>query len=111
MLVSNVVGIMHGHIPQRTSPPMSWTLHFHYSRLDMSQMCWRWRRTRPGGSLESSSQNFVFKILPAMDSMSFSVSSLETAARTSRPLPMEDISWPSTVTEADLTRCIIAVPD
>jgi hypothetical protein len=61
--------------------------------------------TRPGGSLDSSSQSLAFSILLAMASTSFSVSSFDMAASTSRPLPIEDISWPSTVTEADLTLC------
>jgi hypothetical protein len=43
-----------------------------------------------------------------MASTSFSVSSLEMAARTSNPLPIEDINWPSTVTDADLTLCSTA---
>jgi type VI protein secretion system component Hcp len=61
--------------------------------------------TRPGGSFDSSSHSFAFKILPDMDSMSLSVSSFEMAANTSTPLPMEEMSLPSTVTEADFTLC------
>ena len=58
--------------------------------------------------LDSSSQSLAFSILLAMASTSFSVSCLETAARTSNPLPMEETNWPSTVTDADLTLCSTA---
>ena len=57
----------------------------------------------------SSSQSFTLSILLAMLSASLIVSSLPTAANTNRPLLMVEMSWPSTVTEADLTRWITAV--
>ena len=73
------------YVPQRTSPSISLTPHFHL----------------PPSSL---SHNLAFRILLAMDSTSFWVPSLPMAASTSKPLPIVEISWPSTVTEADLTR-------
>lgn len=81
--------VINQYSPQRTSPSISWTLRFHLPP-------------------SSASHNLTFRILPAIDSTSFWVSSLATAARTNRPLPMVDTSWPSTVTEADFTRCMTA---
>lgn len=43
-----------------------------------------------------------------MDSTSLVVSSLPIAAKISRPLPMVEIRFPSTVTDADLTLCMTA---
>jgi hypothetical protein len=78
------------NLPHNTSPAMSCTLCFH----------------RPPSA---SSQNFALRILDAMDSASFVVSSLPIAAKTRRPFPMLEINWPSIVTEADLTRWMTAV--
>lgn len=75
--------------PHSTSPAISWTLCFH----------------RPPCS---SSHSFTFRTFAAMDSASFLVSSLPIAANTKRPLPIVEMSWPSTVTEADLTLCMTA---
>lgn len=50
----------------------------------------------------------MFKTLLANVSISFSVSPGATAAKTKTPLPMEDISSFSTVTDADKTRWNIA---
>lgn len=79
--------------PHKTSPSISFTFSFQ----------------RPTGSVELSSQSLVFKIFEAIDSMSFSVSSLDTAASTNMPFPIDEMSWPSTVTDADLTLCSTAV--
>jgi hypothetical protein len=98
-------------VPQRTSPPISATPRFHCTGSGAtSDGVGNHQLTRPGGSLSSSSQSFAFSILLAIDSTSFSVSSLEMAARTSKPLPIWEMSSPSTVTEADLTLCNTAVP-
>lgn len=78
------------YLPQRTSPSISWTLHFHFEP---------W----------ASSQSLTFKILLAILSTSLLVSSLPTAANTSSPLPIVETRVPSTVTDADLTRCKTAV--
>ena len=78
-----------GGVPHKTSPSISCTFFFHLTP-------------------ESSSHNFTFKTLLAMDSASCWESSLPIAANMSRPLLIVDISWPSTVTEADFTRCITA---
>jgi len=68
---------------------MSRTLHFHFLP-------------------SSPSHSFTLSTLLAMDSASLVVSSLPTAAKMSRPLPMVEISCPSTVTEADFTLCMTA---
>lgn len=52
----------------------------------------------------SSSHSFMFKSLFADFSESLIVSSLLTAAKARMPLPIEAMSSPSTLTEADLTR-------
>lgn len=53
----------------------------------------------------SSSQSFILSNLAAEASDSLMVSSLPTAHNASTPLPIDETSLPSTVTEADLTRC------
>ena len=75
--------------PQRISPSMSWTLHFHFLP-------------------SSPSHNFTLRTLLAMDWASLAVSSLPMAAKIRRPLPIVEISWPSTVTDADFTLWITA---
>ena len=70
--------------PHKISPSMSWMLHFHFLP-------------------SSPSHSFTLRTLLAMDCASLAVSSLPMAAKIRRPLPMVEISWPSTVTEADLT--------
>lgn len=57
----------------------------------------------------SSGHNFIFNTFAAIDSTSFLVSSDAMAANTSTPLPIDEIKWLSTVTEADATRCRTAV--
>lgn len=56
----------------------------------------------------SSSHILIFRTLAARDSASFSVSPGAMAAKTRTPLPMDDTSSLSTVTEADRTRCRMA---
>ena len=57
---------------------------------------------------DSSSHSLNFSSLAANESASFSVSPGATAASTSTPLPIEDTSCWSTVTEAERTRCSMA---
>lgn len=52
----------------------------------------------------SSGHNLNFKTFAAIASTSFCVSSDATAANTSTPLPIDETSCLSTVTEADATR-------
>jgi hypothetical protein len=75
--------------PHRISPSMSWTLHFHFLP-------------------SSPSQSFTLRTLLAMDWASLTVSSLPIAAKIKRPLPMVEMSWPSTVTDADFTLWMMA---
>ena len=56
----------------------------------------------------SSGQILSFKTLAAIISISFWVSFGPTAAKTNMPFPIVDINLLSIVTEADVTRCIIA---
>lgn len=50
-----------------------------------------------------------FRTFAAMDSTSFAVSSRPTAAKTRSPFPMDETSCESTVTEAEATRCRMAL--
>lgn len=59
--------------------------------------------------LVSSGHNLAFSTLAAMMSTSFSVSSLPTPANTRTPWPIDEMSWLSMVTDADLTRCKTAI--
>jgi hypothetical protein len=57
----------------------------------------------------SSSHKRIFSSLFAALSGSLDVSSLLTAARARMPFPIDAINSPSTVTDADLTRCATTV--
>lgn len=88
---------------------MSWTLFFHYfpSHRRLGTDTYRYIRgskksyTRPPSS---SSQSFILRILAAREAASFSVSPGAMAAKTRMPLPMEETTSFSTVTEAERTR-------
>lgn len=79
---------------------------------DVSILCQSFKTTGKRGSHtrppSSSSHIFIFTIFLASESASFSVSPGATAAKTNMPLPMDDTTCLSTVTEADRTRCRIA---
>ena len=95
-------------VPQRTPPSISMTLCFHYPtfvRSHSSRYPSTTGLTRPP---DSSSHIFILSTLAASESASFSVSPGATAAKTRTPLPMDEMTSLSTVTDADSTRCRIA---
>lgn len=122
-------------IPHKTSPLMSITLFFHCpassvhvsfhasQRIGTSQ-AHESAESRKGGNEKngrswpqaerltrppaSSSHSFILSTLDATELTSFSVSPGATAAKTSTPLPIDEMTSLSTVTEADSTRWMMA---
>lgn len=90
---------------------MSVTFFFHYTGI-LATGTHRGtaliRRSEHTGD-PSSSHSLRRRTLLAMVSTSFFVSPAATAARTRTPLPMEETTSLSTVTDAERTLCIIAV--
>jgi hypothetical protein len=83
---------LEGGVPHRTSPSISCTFFFHLA---------------PSSAFHS----LTLRTLLAIDSTSLGVSFLSIAAKINSPLLMVEMSCPSTVTEADLTRWITAELD
>lgn len=92
---------------------MSWTFFFHCTNSQAGGLAECETGIRGLNTLPpfSSSHNFSLMTLAARLSASFSVSPGATAAKTRTPLPIEETSSFSTVTDAESTRCSIAAGD